>query len=97
MPAGRACTVGAGTLTVMATTVASAQPRGKPDAEDGERQREDCPVQGGRAHVELPVGSMGEGNAPEKAYAAAFVLLMIVVGLNLAVNWIAKRGQHKWV
>ena len=39
----------------------------------------------------------GEGNAPEKAYAAAFVLLMIVVGLNLAVNWIAKRGQHKWV
>lgn len=38
----------------------------------------------------------GEGNAPEKAYAAAFVLLMIVIGLNLAVNRIAKKGQHQW-
>lgn len=38
----------------------------------------------------------GEGNAPEKAYAAAFVLLMIVVALNLAVNLIAKKGQYKW-
>ena len=38
----------------------------------------------------------GEGNAPEKAYAAAFVLLMAVIGLNLLVNQITKRGQHKW-
>ena len=28
----------------------------------------------------------GEGNAPEKAYAAAFVLLLIVIGLNFAVD-----------
>jgi len=38
----------------------------------------------------------GEGNAPEKAYAAAFVLLLIVIGLNLFVNQIVKRGQPKW-
>ncbi|MEX0620472.1 MAG: ABC transporter permease subunit [Solirubrobacterales bacterium] len=38
----------------------------------------------------------GEGNAPEKAYAAAFVLLSIVIGLNLFVNRLTKRGQHKW-
>jgi phosphate transport system permease protein len=35
----------------------------------------------------------GEGNAPEKAYAAAFVLLLLVVGLNLAVDVIARRGS----
>lgn len=35
----------------------------------------------------------GEGNAPEKAYAAAFVLLLIVVGLNFAVDVIARRGS----
>lgn len=34
----------------------------------------------------------GEGNAPEKAYAAAFVLLVIVVGLNFVVDLIARRG-----
>ena len=34
----------------------------------------------------------GEGNAPEKAYAAAFVLLMIVIVLNFAVDLIA-RGR----
>ncbi|MFL5843684.1 MAG: PstA family ABC transporter permease [Solirubrobacteraceae bacterium] len=28
----------------------------------------------------------GEGNAPEKAYAAAFVLLLVVVGLNFCVD-----------
>jgi phosphate transport system permease protein len=33
----------------------------------------------------------GEGNAPEKAYAAAFVLLLIVVTLNFAVDLIARR------
>lgn len=34
----------------------------------------------------------GEGNAPQKAYAAAFVLLLIVIGLNFAVDVIARRG-----
>ena len=33
----------------------------------------------------------GEGNAPEKAYAAAFVLLTIVVVLNFCVDLIARR------
>jgi phosphate transport system permease protein len=33
----------------------------------------------------------GEGNAPEKAYAAAFVLLLIVVGLNFCVDLISRR------
>jgi phosphate transport system permease protein len=32
----------------------------------------------------------GEGNAPEKAYAAAFVLLLIVVGLNFCVDLITR-------
>jgi len=36
----------------------------------------------------------GEGNAKEKAYAAAFVLLLIVIGLNFAVDAIAKRGAQ---
>ena len=35
----------------------------------------------------------GEGNAPEKAYAAAFVLLLIVVVLNFAVDLIARRRR----
>ncbi len=38
----------------------------------------------------------GEGNAPDKAYAAAFVLLMIVIALNLTVNFVTRRGEHKW-
>jgi phosphate transport system permease protein len=38
----------------------------------------------------------GEGKAPEKAYAAAFVLLLIVIALNLFVNQISKRGRHTW-
>lgn len=38
----------------------------------------------------------GEGNAPEKAYAAAFVLMLIVVGLNLIVNLISRKGQQQW-
>ena len=33
----------------------------------------------------------GEGNAPQKAYAAAFVLLLIVVLLNFTVEMIARR------
>ena len=35
----------------------------------------------------------GEGNAPEKAYAAAFVLLLIVIGLNFLVDLIARGGR----
>ena len=36
----------------------------------------------------------GEGNAPQKAYAAAFVLLLIVIALNFAVDAMAKRGAQ---
>jgi phosphate transport system permease protein len=35
----------------------------------------------------------GEGNAPQKAYAAAFVLLLIVLALNGVVTWITNRGS----
>jgi phosphate transport system permease protein len=35
----------------------------------------------------------GEGNAYDKAYAAAFVLLLVVIGLNLAVDLIG-RGRR---
>lgn len=38
----------------------------------------------------------GEGGAPQKAYAAAFVLLMIVVFLNFAVDLIARRKEPGW-
>jgi phosphate transport system permease protein len=38
----------------------------------------------------------GEGNAPEKAYAAAFVLLLIVIILNFAVDLIARRKEPVW-
>jgi phosphate transport system permease protein len=34
----------------------------------------------------------GEGNAPQKAYAAAFVLILIVLALNAAVAWISRLG-----
>jgi phosphate transport system permease protein len=34
----------------------------------------------------------GEGNAPEKAYAAAFVLLLIVITLNGLVEFISRRA-----
>ncbi len=37
----------------------------------------------------------GEGAAPQKAYAAAFVLLLVVVALNYAVDVIARRGGAK--
>ena len=37
----------------------------------------------------------GEGNAPEKAYAAAFVLLLVVIALNLLAARIA-RGRASW-
>jgi phosphate transport system permease protein len=36
----------------------------------------------------------GEGNAPQKAYAAAFVLLLVVMALNFAVDAIARRGAR---
>ena len=35
----------------------------------------------------------GEGGAPEKAYAAAFVLLLIVIGLNFAIDLIASQKE----
>jgi phosphate transport system permease protein len=38
----------------------------------------------------------GEGGAPQKAYAAAFVLLLIVILLNLAVDLIARRKEPAW-
>ncbi len=38
----------------------------------------------------------GEGNAPDKAYAAAFVLLSLVILLNLIVNRITRKGKQVW-
>jgi phosphate transport system permease protein len=38
----------------------------------------------------------GEGNAPQKAYAAAFVLLLVVIGLNFAVDLIGGRRRNAW-
>jgi phosphate transport system permease protein len=35
----------------------------------------------------------GEGSAPQKAYAAAFVLMMIVLSLNGLVTWLTSRGD----
>jgi phosphate transport system permease protein len=35
----------------------------------------------------------GESNQPTKAYAAAFVLLLIVLGLNLCVDLVGRRGK----
>jgi phosphate transport system permease protein len=43
----------------------------------------------GYVYVNSPAG---EGNAPEKAYFAAFVLLVIVIALNFAVDLIARRS-----
>jgi phosphate transport system permease protein len=39
---------------------------------------------------------VGEGNAPDKAYAAAFVLLLMVVLMNLAVNRAVRRSKTPW-
>src|SRR6185295_16114274 len=39
---------------------------------------------------------VGEGGAPEKAYAAAFVLLLVVICLNFAVDLIARRKEPTW-
>jgi phosphate transport system permease protein len=38
----------------------------------------------------------GEGNAPEKAYAAAFVLLLVVIVLNLGVDLIGRGRKPAW-
>ena len=39
----------------------------------------------------------GEGNQPGKAYAAAFVLLLIVLALNASVDLVARRGRrYQW-
>ena len=37
----------------------------------------------------------GEGNAPQKAYAAAIVLLLIVLALNSVVDLVARRSPAK--
>jgi phosphate transport system permease protein len=40
----------------------------------------------------------GEGNAPGKAYAAAFVLLVLIVAANFIVERIARRNQEAlWI
>src|SRR3954469_22728054 len=39
----------------------------------------------------------GEGNQPTKAYAAAFVLLMIVLALNVGAGLAGRKGKaHRW-
>ena len=38
----------------------------------------------------------GEGNAPQKAYAAAFVLLLIVIFLNFAVDMLTRQRKPTW-
>jgi phosphate transport system permease protein len=38
----------------------------------------------------------GEGNAPQKAYAAAFVLLVIVIALNFIVDLATRRRGPSW-
>ena len=38
----------------------------------------------------------GEGLSPEKAYFAAFVLLLVVIALNFAVTSIARRRTDTW-
>lgn len=39
---------------------------------------------------------VGEGNSPTKAYAAAFVLLMIVILMNFVVDLISRRRSNEW-
>jgi len=40
----------------------------------------------------LNASPAGDGNAPQKAYAAAFVMLLIVLALNGAVSWVSRLG-----
>jgi len=35
----------------------------------------------------------GDGNEPSKAYAAAFVLMLLVLALNLGVDWVVSRSR----
>jgi phosphate transport system permease protein len=35
----------------------------------------------------------GEGNSPTKAFAAAFLLIVIVLALNLLVEWLMRRRK----
>ncbi len=39
----------------------------------------------------------GEGLAPEKAYFAAFVLLLVVIVLNFVVARVVRRGEPAWI
>ena len=36
----------------------------------------------------------GDGNQPSKAYAAAFVLMLMVLALNLGVDFVVRRSQR---
>jgi phosphate transport system permease protein len=38
----------------------------------------------------------GEGNAPQKAYAAAFILLMIVIFMNFVIDLVSRRRSDPW-
>lgn len=38
----------------------------------------------------------GEGNAPEQAYAAAFILLVVVIFMNFAVDLASRRRRDPW-
>jgi phosphate transport system permease protein len=38
----------------------------------------------------------GEGNAPQKAYAAAFVLLMLVILMNFVVDLFSRKRSDTW-
>jgi phosphate transport system permease protein len=38
----------------------------------------------------------GEGNAPQKAYAAAFILLIVVILMNFVVDLISRKGSDPW-
>jgi phosphate transport system permease protein len=38
----------------------------------------------------------GEGNSPEKAYAAAFVLLIVVIALNFGIDFITRGKGPSW-
>jgi len=40
----------------------------------------------------------GEGSAPQKAYAAAFVLLLVILALNAFVTWLTgeRRAERAW-
>ncbi|MGH2982767.1 MAG: phosphate ABC transporter permease PstA [Solirubrobacterales bacterium] len=38
----------------------------------------------------------GEGNAPDQAYAAAFILLVVVILMNFAVDLLSRRRSDPW-